>query len=688
MAKILGSCSTVSNQDCSSNEMLDGSNGKPHVKTWHCGTLTYTKMGLISLFTFMIWGDFCNTLMQTVVPSILPLKIKSLGGSNLMIGLFASTLPSILAAVMCPYISFKSDRHRGKWGRRIPFILFTLPPLCISLVVLAFGEDIAKALTTHVQMFSTIAPATLALIVIGIFFVIYQFFDLFVSSVFCGLFNDVVPTPLLGRFMGTMRIVGSSAGFLYGYFVYQYAESHMKEIFLCASVLYFLGVGMMCFFVKEGSYPPPSEGEKKAARGLGGIKSYFRESFCHKFYWTKFIITGCGALSGAYGVFMVFFYKDMGLTLADIGKAGAIISLVYVGTAYFVSVFVDRWHPIRIVTYGAIFGVVFTSSNAVWLFITLSPTAFFWLHMLGTGLILALGNSIAAVASLPFDMRLHPKSRFTQFCSAQALLRHLGLMVSGVLVGLFFDGVKWFFPASDYAYRFWFVWNIIWWVPVIILSCSLYRQWHALGGDKSFHAPAPWLESGYEEQEQSPYVGPQSKWLRIDMWVISAVMLISVIYLVPLSLWLWQNGWSSDFNWHLIVILPGALAIYIFWLFVERSLKSDIERCQAGEAPLNGIPHHGMVLLQSLCLLLLLGIWIGKTIAAINDGLQGGVIALGIGNLTTNILFIAAILLLRRLERGHPPLLDYDGRHDMSNTTEQPLVNTSCLEANACDVFK
>ena len=42
------------------------------VKIWHCGTLTYTKMGLISLFAFMMWGDFCNALMQTIIPSIMP----------------------------------------------------------------------------------------------------------------------------------------------------------------------------------------------------------------------------------------------------------------------------------------------------------------------------------------------------------------------------------------------------------------------------------------------------------------------------------------------------------------------------------------------------------------------------------------------------------------------------------------
>ncbi|MEI6072186.1 MAG: MFS transporter, partial [Verrucomicrobiae bacterium] len=83
-----------------------GLEGKKPPKTWHCGTLTYTKMGLLSLFAFMICGDFANAIMQTVVPSIMPLKFKALGASNLLIGLLSASIPAFLSAFMNPYISF------------------------------------------------------------------------------------------------------------------------------------------------------------------------------------------------------------------------------------------------------------------------------------------------------------------------------------------------------------------------------------------------------------------------------------------------------------------------------------------------------------------------------------------------------------------------------------------------------
>ena len=35
--------------------------------------LTYTKMGLLVMFLWLLWGDFCFTLMERVKPAILPL---------------------------------------------------------------------------------------------------------------------------------------------------------------------------------------------------------------------------------------------------------------------------------------------------------------------------------------------------------------------------------------------------------------------------------------------------------------------------------------------------------------------------------------------------------------------------------------------------------------------------------------
>ena len=45
------------------------------VERFRVGTLQYTRSSLAMLFVWLLWGDFCFTLMETVVPSILPLKL-------------------------------------------------------------------------------------------------------------------------------------------------------------------------------------------------------------------------------------------------------------------------------------------------------------------------------------------------------------------------------------------------------------------------------------------------------------------------------------------------------------------------------------------------------------------------------------------------------------------------------------
>jgi hypothetical protein len=240
----------------------DGANCSASAKTYRCGTLTYTKFGLAALFSWLLWGDFCYTMMESVVPSIVPLKLKDLNCPNWIMGMILTTIPGVLAIAVCPWVSFKSDRYRSKWGRRIPFIIWTLPFLCISLALLGWSDSISGFLQGNSTFLLQFAPTTVTIAVIALFLAMFQFFNAFVNSVFWYLFNDIVPPQFLARFLGIFRIVGAGAGALYNYFIFQYAETNMREIFTGAAILYFIGFGIVCFMVKEGEYPPV-EGERK-----------------------------------------------------------------------------------------------------------------------------------------------------------------------------------------------------------------------------------------------------------------------------------------------------------------------------------------------------------------------------------------------------------------------------------------
>ena len=145
-------------------------------KTYHCGTLTYTKFGLFALFAWLLWGDFCFTLMETVVPSIMPLTLKALGCPYWLMWMIMTKVPGILNIGITPYLSFKSDRYRSRWGRRIPFIIWTMPFLCGSLALMGLGDDLCWMLQRNSEFLRSFAPATITIVLIAFFLIMFQFF--------------------------------------------------------------------------------------------------------------------------------------------------------------------------------------------------------------------------------------------------------------------------------------------------------------------------------------------------------------------------------------------------------------------------------------------------------------------------------------------------------------------------------
>ena len=631
-------------------------------RTWHCGTLVYTRAGLVTLFVFLLWGHFSFNLMTHVVPSILPLKLKSLGASDFLIGLLLTSVFPMFGVVVSPYLSFKSDYLRTRWGRRLPFFAFSLPLVTASILLLAFYEEITNLLR-HTGLLANLSPASAMIGVVAVCTIIFQFSDVLVVSIYNYLFRDTVPLELTGRFVGLMQVVGGSVGFLYNFFIFKYAESHMKEIFIGTAIVYFIGIGMVCLFVKEGEYPPVTDTERKNSRGLAGLRTFFRESFSHKFYWTKFSYTICPGLVIAMNPFNIFFYKEMGLTTGDVGQAVAITTVTGIVAAYLASVFVDRWHPLRILAYSAVFAATLSFGGWVWIFVTLPPKAFFWLNMLGGGVIGTFHAALCRDAHMPFDMRLQPKSRYGQFCSAQSILNNGAKILTGGLAGLYFMFLKRaFFHGSNYAYRFNFIWVAVANLLTALLICSLYRQWKALGGDRHFHPPAPWSETGFEELEQTPFVGVQTRWLDYSLRITRALFLLAIVYLAATAFWLWHIGWAYESNVFLAGIIPVAIALYMAWTRVERSIRNDVALCADGKPAKNGIPHHGVFFIKAMVLLLGVPVAIGTMIVAIYNHLHVGVMVFGIASQVTNAMAMLAVLILRRLERGSDPMLDYDGR--------------------------
>lgn len=623
-------------------------------KTYQCGSLAYTKRALAVLFGWLIWGELCFVLMEWVLPNILPINLKSLGCPNWMIGAIMTTIPGVLNLGMGPYISFKSDRFRSRWGRRIPFILGTMPFLCVSLILLGCSKDIGEFLQRHSAFFQQFSPTSLTIALIAVFVILFQFFNSFVSSVFWGLYNDVIPSQFMSRFYGALRVFNGIAASGISFFIFEYAESHMREIFISASMLYLVGFGIVCLRVKEGTYPPISEldDEKRS-----GIRVYFDECFRQKFYWLIFFINVWISVIAASLPFNVFFFREMGLSLEDIGKYGAITLISALAFMYIVMVFIDRWHPLRVSAYYTVFAVVSIFMHWVWLFVSLPAHLFFWLY-LGYGLITILQVALGAAIQMPILIRLFPKSRFAQFCSARGIVAApLGLS-AGIVVGIFFDFLKWHFGGSDFTYRFLFVWNTVFSILLATTVIWTYRYWYRLGGDRHYHPPAPWNDSKVEEMPIVPTVGPQSKWLNISLVLFRLIMAASSLGILPLLWWMYSTHATNALFWYGALLLPLALVAWFCWARLEASIRQDMQRCRNNEPPRNGIPHHGVLILMGAQFLLAVGLWVAQCIVSLAIGQQTSAIIFGVANIVTCFLLIGAVWLFTRLERGHLVTLD------------------------------
>jgi maltose/moltooligosaccharide transporter len=465
------------------------------------GTLTYTKMGMVALFAWLLWGDLCFMLHDIAVQNVLPLAFKRHGGSNFLIGVLITTMPSFLNFTLNPIISTASDRTRTRWGRRIPYLVFSAPVNAGLLILLAFSEDIGLSLS-HMGGW---APEATIVAVMAVCFALFRMTDLFVGTVYYYLFNDVVPTAFLARFLSLFRVVGILSGAAFNFFVFAHAETHMREVFLGAGILYLAGYTLMCFKVKEGEYPPPPPTMKMRSGLIGLTKVFLKECFFHRFYWYFFLSNAAWAATAACGPFVVFLNRDsLGLTLGQIGKIGAVTGVASAILLYPAGVLADRLHPLRFMCVTVVLQCIWGLTALNWLF---------WNPSSRTALIVIIGISVVSVplstmhtaAILPLAMRLLPTERFGQFCAASAMVSSLALMAGGAVSGGFIDLVKRLHHGSDFAYRYIPVWSLAFLCVSMIFLLLVHREWVKLGGLRSYEPPKqPGEVSGSTAEEMTP----------------------------------------------------------------------------------------------------------------------------------------------------------------------------------------
>lgn len=439
---------------------------------YFAGTLKYTTGSLFMLFFWMLLGSFFFSLTERLIPVLMPLSLRAFDCSNQTIGLVVGSVPSVLNIIINPWISFRSDRTRSKWGRRIPYLAVATPFVTIFLVLAGWAPQMGVWLAS---VFSGVfTPATAGVMLLIGFSIFYQIFNLFVGSVFYYLFADVMPEQFMGRFVACFNLVGLGANFVFQSYLLGYAQDYMAWIYTVIAVLYGVFFMVMCVMVREGEYPPPEETDEKP-NAIDNIKLYVRECFSIPFYLWFFIGTALNAAStvcrGLFGIF--FAQENIGLDLADYGKISGYIALFMMVLIYPLGWLADRLHPLRVYMSAVVLVII---TNIFSYFLTVDRTSF-----IVTATLMALVYGIQGASTLPMFALLLPKDRYGQFCSAQAVFQALLLVVANWGGGLFID---W---TGDF--RNLYVWDIIFTTLALIAMIQVYRGWIRHGGMKNYVAP-------------------------------------------------------------------------------------------------------------------------------------------------------------------------------------------------------
>ncbi len=444
-------------------------------KIWKVGTLTYSIAGIVMLFTWLLLGDFSYMTRERSAAPVTQLMLKKYEATDLITAIFLLTIPWAIILIVGPAVSYWSDHYRGRWGRRIPFLLVPTPFVTLSMIGLAYSPPIGRWLHAAFGGASEGVNFTI-LLVMGVCWTVFEIGVVISNSVFNGLINDVVPRELLGRFYGLFRAVSLGVGILFNYKIIGHAEEHYTIILASIGLVYGVGMTVMCWRVKEGDYPPPPPlTEPRRNPVFGALRDYWRDCLLKPYYLLTFCFLGLANISFVpVNLFSIYAAKSYDMSMETYGRYLVVTFICSFVLAFPLGWLADKLHPLRVaIGAAALYGVVMLMG---FLFMHDAPS-FGW-AFLAHGVL--SGTFFTGAAALP--QMLFPRAKFAQFAAAAGLLAALFNIALGPLLGAWLDRL-------GNQYRYTFLAGSVLAFTAIALGVWLHARWSALGGRDRYVAP-------------------------------------------------------------------------------------------------------------------------------------------------------------------------------------------------------
>ncbi len=452
----------------------------PPRRVWRAGTLTYTVGGLAALFGWLLWGDFVWQLKERSVQPVVQVLLKMHAASDFLTGLLLGTLPAVIGMLVGPIICYRSDRHRGRWGRRIPFLLIPTPIVMLTVFLLAASPALGAQLHAWLGARSP-GPNACVLLLFGASWTLFEVATIMANALVGALVNDVVPREMLGRFFGLFRACSLLAGIVFNRYLFGVADTHYVQIFVGVGLLYGVGFTLMCLKVKEGHYPPPPPPDPSRPPGfLSACRLYLRECYTNPYYLWIFVVLACATIAFApINLFSVYYADSIGMSRQSYGNHLALTYAISLSIAFFLGWLADRFHPLRM----GIFSLGLYAAVMAWGGFEAQDASRFGVAFVAHGVL--SGMYFTTTASLM--QRLFPLARFAQFASAAGIVGSLAGTVLPLLLGAALDVGNAGKRVGDYHQTF------FWGAGLALVGLAgllvIHAKWMRLGGKQAYVAP-------------------------------------------------------------------------------------------------------------------------------------------------------------------------------------------------------
>ncbi len=382
------------------------------------GTLRYGAVGLGLVIAWLLTGELGMAMRdRAIVPASLEM-LRRYGASDNTVSVLLSGVPAVLSLFMVPLIGPVSDRLRGRWGRRRPFLFLLAPSGALTLAGMAASQRIGAA-----AALGGAAAPDYALTVFALCWSVFCAVVLCAKSLYFALVNDVLPSAWLGRFFGLYRIVSLSIGIAFYCRVFPALDHALYAITALAGLVFGASIILMCVMVREGEYPPAAPAPDDApGRGRPALAVAFA---LPRAGWIYAALALGGMVFGPFNTFSQYYAASLGMSKAALGELSALAYGVSIVLALPIGILADRIGALRVSLWVmALYGAAIGAGYAV----LRDGAAFGPVYLVH---VVLSGAYFTAAASLP--MALFPRLDFLRYCAFSDVLGSLaGIALSAV----------------------------------------------------------------------------------------------------------------------------------------------------------------------------------------------------------------------------------------------------------------